>query len=362
MKNLQKQFIEQLCKSTKVTGNALKVSLALIDKELTQKELCQRYKYKKSAVSMSIKKLLDLGIIEKKKKYNSFIYHSNLNWKDEGLKVLTWNINNRANNSKSMPLFIANEIVNRTADIVILTEFNITEGWESFKDILEENNYKLFYNKWSNNNANEILIAIKKRKEIKFKFEKNILIESDIKEKPDFLEIPIIFEGKVFNIIGNRIRPEKDYTKRRQQLDSLIEHLKDKENVLIMGDFNNSKICGDRNLRYEDVREEYHFTQRGEVSDLYDTYNYHILKDAFKDNDFTLYTPKEGYSWVGMGNYKYQQDHIVTKGLYLDESYYDWDFVKFHNGYKNLHEGDYKSDEPGLPDHAILTSVIVIKE
>ena len=128
-----------------------------------------------------------------------------------------------------------------------------------------------------------------------------------------------------------------------------------------MGDFNNSKICGDRNSTYKVVKEDYK-NDRSKKSRFYDMYNYHILKDELNKNGFTLSTPKDGYSWVGNGNYKYQQDHIISKGAYIHDSYYNWDFVKIDNGYENSHDQELKPDRAGLPDHAILTAVIKIKE
>lgn len=363
MEKSKNKFIEALCQCPTVNGNALKIALVLMGQNFTQKEMCDKYNYKKAAVSMSIQKLLSMGIVEKRQVHNSDVYYSNLSWRDKGLKILGWNINQRLGTGGKIPHFVATEIINKTPDIVVITEFFRGEGWEELKSTLEEEGYKLYYEKTPIKKKNEVLIAIKERKNLIIAQEAVTETVLGKNKKPNFLQVGIEYNNKPLTVIGVRILPDGDYQKRKEQLDSLTDYVKGKKNILIIGDFNNSKICGNETLSYEEVREEYHLTKRKEVSLLYDTYNYHILKDQFKHEGFTIATPTGNVcSWVDKYKNEYKLDHIFAKELNVHNAQYKWDFISQKNGHGTLKSDDYKSENAGVPDHAILTAVIEFKE
>lgn len=74
-------FTEELCKCLTLSGNCVRIALILMNHEYSQKELCDNYKFKKAAVSTTIQKLKEYGIIESKQVHTSTVYYSNLNWK-----------------------------------------------------------------------------------------------------------------------------------------------------------------------------------------------------------------------------------------------------------------------------------------
>lgn len=286
------------------------------------------------------------------------------------LKIMEWNINGRSGYScaYAIPPFIADEIMKQSADIVILTEFVLTAGWHHIKSALEKE-FFLFTSAYITG-QNGILIAIKKNIDgLNVKTAKiSTNINSGQIEKPNFLQVTVNYKNNLMTIIGTRIRMKElskiDYQNRKKQIDALIEHVVAiKNHVIIIGDFNNSKICGDENKRYKDVKENYHYTFDGSVSVLYDTYNYHILKDTFEDNGFSISTPDNiKWSWVDRNKYKYRQDHIFSKGVEISEIEYGWGFVNKDNGYGYLKQEDYKSHMISQPDHAILTADISFRD
>ncbi len=274
------------------------------------------------------------------------------------LKILEWNIRGSAsmgwNNKYEIKKFVVDRIMSEEADIVIINEFVISKGWDYFQLKLEEYGYVWFMTHTTSQNG--ILIAINKNIDgldldgIK-KYEQNKItteIKSKSTEKPDFLQVELKISEKIVYVIGIRIivgqYNEKDYKDRKKQLDSLIEHLslQDNENIVIIaGDFNNSRICGEQTADYDEtVKKEY-------VGKLTEHYNYHIIKDAFKEKAFTMYTPEgEEFSWGGY----IKNDHIICKG------------VKNVNNLeysKDCMESESKSKSPiGYPDHAILSGTI----
>lgn len=193
------------------------------------------------------------------------------------LKIMEWNINGRSGYScvYAIPPIIADKIMEQSVDIVVLTEFVITAGWHHLKSVLEKE--FVIYTSAYITGQNGILIAIRKNiygMDISTK-QISTDINSDQTEKPNFLQVTVNYKNNLLTIIGTRIRikdsSQKDYQNRKKQIDALIEHLADiNNNVVIIGDFNNSKICGDENKSYTDVKEKYHYTSKGDTSVLYE--------------------------------------------------------------------------------------------
>lgn len=292
------------------------------------------------------------------------------------MKIFVWNINQRSS-GQEIPPFVSKEIIKaNNADIVVLTEFisatneiRIQNVHEFFNIETDDNNLRKKYDCYYNidrKDDNGILIAIKKdfakKKDIR-RISKIEKINSMRTEQPNFLQLDIVIDGELMSIIGTRTRVT-GYVERREQILSLIEHINTLtyEKIIVAGDFNNSKICGDENKRYADVRENYHYTSMKTISDLFDTYNYHILKDDFYNYaGMDVSTPKSEpnkptWSWVDKYRNKYKQDHIISRGVNVSATEYVWDFVNKDNGYSGKNPQDYKSSLVGYPDHAILTA------
>lgn len=100
-------------------------------------------------------------------------------------------------------------------------------------------------------------------------------------------------------------------------------------------------------------------------------YNYQMIWRIVEQNGYFLSTPDQGgkygskYSLVTCDpqqdkKYFVKQDHIISKGVHINNNDYIWDFVTPNNGYGNLKPEDYKSHLTGFPDHAILTVSINI--
>jgi len=290
---------------------------------------------------------------------------------EDELKLIHWNINGRSGYSSAyaIPPFITNEIIDgvgKGAGVIVLTEFVITAGWHHLVSALER-----FYFVATSpyvSKQNGVLIAVRKD----LIQEKSIpRVTSDLittqNEKPNFLQVEFVCRGVNLTIIGTRVRVgsalKADYQDRKTQIVALREHLGrvsvSTDNVIVVGDFNNSRICGDERKSYDEVREEYHFRNDGGVSDLYDTYNYHILKQTLDCLTPVYTTPsKEDFSWVDSNRYRYKQDHLFIKGMQAETCVYDWAFVTKENGYGQLSKWGYKSNLAGYPDHAVLSAIV----
>lgn len=275
------------------------------------------------------------------------------------MKVMTWNINQQSGRRDQIPDFVIDEVMK--ADMAIITEFKKPqEKLDEFEKKLEE--YWLCYSLATHHK--EILIAVKKKLTAEPIIEE---WEKEAGEKPNFLQIYITVNKVSLRIIGTRIRigngSRIDYIERKQQLDNLICELNkaSNERLLIGGDFNNSIIRGARDKTYYEVRQEYHYTEKGELSALYDTYNHHILKDGLLAAGLILHTPERNQSSWGYtllnGNTDdrdvgcIKNDHFATtETIKLSNVEYNIDFITPANGYvkPNIY--------PPYPDHAILTA------
>jgi|GEM_PF-561393 len=311
------------------------------------------------------------------------------------MKLLVWNINQRSSGKEIHP-FVSEMIENTNADIVVLTEFLSAasangKNIKKFKDSLSEKYYTFCNEKRDKERekANGIFIAVKKGfAEINCAPNEDLKTYYKEEDQPNFLQLDITVDGKPISIIGTRIRVDLkksnskfqeirrgEYKQRHEQLLSLIDHINalESKNIIIAGDFNNAYIRGDESKFYlgkDGVRESYHYTSRGELNDLYDTYNYHIMKDDFADIGLTVFTPPgEQYSCgfnlcEGKPSNGYlKEDHIITKNLKAENARYCHSFIE---DYKRDKEWERRWNRQkkkyeyviveGYPDHAILTA------
>ena len=305
------------------------------------------------------------------------------------MKLLVWNINQRSSGQK-IPSFVSKVIMDSKADIVILTECISATNEENIRSIQGfidgplSDQYVFRYNveRKECEGSNGVLIAV--RKLLEEKNDAKIISETKIiskiekintvrTEQPNFLQVDMVVNGELLSVIGTRIRVT-DYEERREQVRSLIDHLNTlaNRNIIVAGDFNNAKIYGDESKFYlgkDGVRENYRHTSRGELNTLYDTFNYHIMKDDFANIGMTVFTPPgKQYSWGykidkdgNPDNGCFKLDHIITKNLKVENSRDCHSFMKDYtrdNEWK-LQKDKYTSDSP-FPDHAILTADVDI--
>ncbi len=258
------------------------------------------------------------------------------------LNIGCWNINQRAGSRNTLiPSLVFEELMIRKLDILVLTEFYETSNSKELVSNLNNADYTVKISEYEVN-SNQILVAIK-----------NELVNTDIDvhcfnnndNLPNLLHLRI----NDLNIIGTRIKIgpysnnqeilNHEFMNRRNQLYKLIDYASNLEGqIIILGDFNNGKHSeNDIDKTYKGVAREF--------------FNYYLMKDDFKTNNFLINTPKNSYSWKSNPNNKCKLDHIITKNVSVIENVtYDWSFVN---------RSDYKM-KVGYPDHAILTATIKI--
>jgi|LSQX01.3.fsa_nt_gb exonuclease III len=275
------------------------------------------------------------------------------------LRIIEWNINGRSGYMQyTIPKFIIDEIMihNPEADIVVLTEFVMASGWDYIREVLEKK-YHLFTSPYISG-QNGVLIAIRKNKE--GLEADSAIVSSDLNtaqiEKPNYLQVSVLFNNKPITIIGTRIRVEtsNDTTEEQKKsfkyeqfkaLDNHLSSMHDKY-VICTGDFNaywkNSKGCIWKELS-----------------------NYTLPKASKTFELFTAWDPnKRQFSYVLPDKSLCTFDHILARGIKVIEKSvdYSWNFVTEENGYGSLRPEDYKSHLVGLPDHAILSATVKLKD
>lgn len=267
------------------------------------------------------------------------------------LKIIEWNINQRASN-KCIPPFIFDELITQDPDIIVLTEFNNkSANSEQFLKKFKKLGYS--YVKTNNDfDQNQIVILIKENitinNSISYKSKKN----NDI---PNLILVDCVFNNTAFSILGVRIRIGKgdkgDYECRKEQMNFILTEIKEISNPLIMiGDFNN--------LRSNTTEK---------------TWNLSVLDDLLDKKNLKRHTPNNKHSWgVKYNLYKNEldgyisNDHLATSSsIIINHIDYDWSFIDEKNKYQIEDEVDMYNQKKvfipvGLPDHAILKSSVTI--
>lgn len=296
----------------------------------------------------------------------------------DSLVVMEWNINGR---SGSTPLghcipvnLIANEVLEKGPDIFVLTEFVQTAGWLDLKAILSRQ-YELFTSPYRPR-QNGICIGVRKREDIKCLGERTL----EFRTGPDFHEVRVRVNGKEISVIGTRIRIDwkaarqngdrvrhAEQMQRFEQFQRLSAYIATLDNVIVVGDFNNSRILGDENetdtKRIGDIYKE--------LDSLY--YNFQKLRAKVEKDTakrLSLYTAVDGPASVGArwgrmdarGAYRalppkegcFKYDHIITNTRWEVSAEYHWDFLVAYDE-AQFEKGSIRA---GLPDHAELLATI----
>lgn len=252
------------------------------------------------------------------------------------IKIMEWNIHGAGGyENYSIPNFIADTILRKKVDIVIIVEFIAGKGWDRLGKTLGKT-YDLFVSPYTDK-TNQVMIALKKSTD--FEVEKIHTEDPLEREKPEMLQIETKFNGKFLTIIGVRIKTQGTTKQAESQFEFLNDHLKSLGNsyVLCAGDFNVWKNPLSKKLTIS-------------------TNNIFTPKYSMIPGDFNTLTTwsavikKPKTNVIG----KALIDHIITISIGMHSAEYNWDFVTFDNGYGNRKPEDYKSDLLGLPDHAIL--------
>ncbi|MEG1782383.1 MAG: hypothetical protein RR253_03940 [Oscillospiraceae bacterium] len=283
------------------------------------------------------------------------------------IKLISWNINQSCL-LKDKSHKISKDVLEKVADsdiFVLLEVFNLKNHIDEYRRQLWE--FELYYlNVEPVNMQNEVLIGVKKNKKLMAPSFEEFLKQEQLpisKEYPNTLSVNLKTNRGGLDIVGVRIPTgkgdRKDYIERAQQLCNLLNYFSKAERAIIMGDFNNAGIKGDFRKSYYEVREEYHFTNKGEISDLYDTYNYHIMRDISSARGFNITGLPQNHSHIVYG-FKYKLDHLLSKGIAPIQYGYNWEFMENNSTYKGFTHDDCLSSlfKTGTPDHAMLTAEI----
>lgn len=253
------------------------------------------------------------------------------------LSYLEWNVNARGGRDYQIPSFIGNYL--KPVDIFVLVEFCASNGWENFKNSMEED-YDLYVSPFSSMGFNQVCIGISKKLKYKLKSVKTLDISDHF--KPEFLRVDIELEQKILTIIGTRIKSQEDYEfkvkTKTEQLYFLKDYIRNIDNgVLCTGDFNELQSS------LKDI-----FTPIAECYGPRIVKNYYSY--VFENGD------KRGLDWALTKNVSKVFNGYDDK---KDSPYasYDWTFVSEANGYGNLTKDEYLGIK-GLPDHAILKGMI----
>ncbi|MBQ9609005.1 MAG: endonuclease/exonuclease/phosphatase family protein [Lachnospiraceae bacterium] len=274
------------------------------------------------------------------------------------INIMEWNIHQAVNFARqNMPEWIADVILESNVDIIALTEVYRGNNWESIKKKAFPSNYYLFETNNEQCGQNDIAIAVNSDK-IDVIYTKSFFPQKY--EIPDYLEIMCREKetNKEFLFVCLRIhdmsKVEDRDSKKIKGFSYILENTKNKENVVICGDFNNNRRGFEENGRW-------HLSKIDEMIQQY---------------SFKRKTP-EGSSIYeeskGNLDYEFAEDHFFIKGIKdislmpydrsfteKDKKVYKWDkdFQKYLG--KN-YEGKnmYESVPAPFPDHAILRGTII---
>lgn len=301
------------------------------------------------------------------------------------LTVMEWNIHAGTGFANYViPVnLIVNQVFKAEPHIFVFTEFVQSAGWIDLKTILEEK-YHVFDSPYLPE-QNGICIGIRKECGIEYLADKSktSVFENDL-DSPDFYEIKVRINSKEISVVGTRIRIDyhkansknnekeriSEQNQRFKQYTKLIEYIATiKNDIVMLGDFNNSRILGDETeLKDEKINKTY----SGKDSIEYNFQKIRAFAINETHNKLSLYTPDGNVSSVGAfwdsksekaespisnPKQKHKYDHLITSFV-PEKLDYKWDFIKLYDDIKYFTaKGKIKR---GYPDHAILLAIINI--
>lgn len=271
-------------------------------------------------------------------------------------KIFEWNINQATDRygKNIIPKFVGNELISSNADIIVLTEFCFCKNAEMFIEEVFSKSYDYKFTDNIKENQNEVLIAWKKEL---FEFEgEEATTTTSNNNKPNFLIVHLKTSNGIRVVVGGIRITLKSYKERKEQMKFALNQLREYEDVIIGGDFNNLR-------RGTEVEE----------------WNLRVMQELCKEYGFnSIHTP-EGQSiyqeQAESIDYEFAEDHFITKGskIKMKEKYYNRDFTR-KNPDVYLFGGDFQVYNhnlkrvtwsipfgSGIPDHAIISGEIVIE-
>lgn len=274
------------------------------------------------------------------------------------MKILEWNINQRCThiNTKKIPDFIAQAVLDEDPDFFVLTEAYKVQFWAEF--INKFPNYYLFSTDNSPQHQNEVVIGVRND------HQGARLVESMdsgfANLNPNFLHVAITINERDLHIMGVRVRVPKltpasieSQTYRLNQLDILLDHIESvEEPIVLVGDFNNYR----RGLSPAtlDMKRDPKYSKCA-------LWNMMVLQERFHELGYSMHTP-HGFSWGWENpneNYQVAQDHVFLKGLEMAINQDGSEYCYYTDEFKELHPEVYKKKGirnviPPYPDHKML--------
>ncbi len=300
------------------------------------------------------------------------------------LTVMEWNINAGTGFANYViPVnLIVNQVFEKEPHIFVFTEFVQSAGWIDLKAILEEK-YHVFDSPYLLG-QNGICIGIRKECGIEYlASESKTSVFGNHLNSPNFYEIKVKINSKVISVVGTRIRIDyhkahsknnkeriSEQKQRFEQYIHLVNYISQLENVIVLGDFNNSRILSDEMALNDDIINKIYL---GKDSIAYNFQKIRAFVIKKTNEKFSLYTPDGNNPSIGAfwdsitgkatppilkPEAKHKYDHLLTNFL-PEKLEYNWDFLKLYDDIKYFTATG--KIERGYPDHAMLLAMIKIK-
>mgnify|MGYP000004794221 FL=1 len=325
--------------------------------------------------SLYMSQVIDIILIVIANKLSSNLLNLN------SLTVMEWNINAGTGFANYViPVnLIVNQVFEKEPHIFVFTEFVQSAGWIDLKTILEEK-YHVFDSPYLLG-QNGICIGIRKECGIEYlASESKTSVFGNHLNSPNFYEIKVKINSKVISVVGTRIRIDSrkacskndkerisEQKQRFEQYVHLINYISQLENVIVLGDFNNSRILSDE-MEINDDSINKIYLGKDSIE-----FNFQKMRAFVKEKTkekFSLYTPGGNNSSIGAfwdsvtgkaaspilkpeGKHKY--DHLLTNFI-PEKLEYNWDFLKSYGNIKYFTAAG--KINRGYPDHAMLLAVI----
>lgn len=239
------------------------------------------------------------------------------------LKIIEWNIKGSAalpwKNGYKIPSEVVRKIMAQDADIIVLSEFCVSSGWDYFQEQLM-GKYIWFMNYSTGKNG--LLICVKSQL-VDLEVLNNTIYDGNsvfVNHKGcNILQITLpLHGGKTITVLGCRVEvdichpgvSQEDYDARRRAFhDCLIPAVKQRlssDIYVVCGDFNNAYCRGDLRRKFDPEK----YKELPQCN-----YNLNIIKDTFDSMGFIMTDVDESGNSVPTFQGYVPNDHIFVRGL-----------------------------------------------